>query len=104
MIKTISSQRFINDAIVAEKAAAADYTVAVSPTFEIDGETYRVILDGHHSFAAAKIAGVEPTFVEHDASDDDRIGYINNGQVEDFLEAAHIDSDYYDINTGHDVW
>jgi hypothetical protein len=101
---TISSQRHLNDEIVAEKISHADFEVAVSPAFEIDGETYRVVLDGHHSFAAAQIAGVDPVFVEYDATDNDKVALLDRGEIEDFLELAHIDSDYYDISTGKDVW
>ncbi len=103
-MKTISSQRYIDDETVETKRAAADYEVFVSPSFEIDGETYRVVLDGHHSLEAAKLDGVEPTYIEQDATDNDRIGLLNAGNVEDFLAATHMGDDYYDIATGHDVW
>lgn len=103
-MKTISSQRYLNDEIVEAKRAARDYTVAVSPAFEIDGETFRLVLDGHHSLEAAKLDGVEAEFVEQDARDNDNIALLNRGEIEDFLLTTRIDSDLYDVATGQDVW
>lgn len=103
-MKTISSQRYTNEEIVAEKIAAEDFEVFVSPAFEIEGETVRVVLDGHHSFAAAKEAGVSPVFVEYTATEHDAIGLIEAGEFESFLEAAHMGDDYYDVETGECVW
>lgn len=103
-MKTISSQRYIDDAIVAQKMADADFTVAVSPAFEIDGETYRVVLDGHHSFSASHAAGVGAIFVEYTASDHDAVALLDQGAIEDFLAVTHLGSDYYDVSTGRDVW
>ena len=100
---TISSQRHLDDAIVSAKLASADYTVSVSPAFEIDGETYRVVLDGHHSLAAAKLAGVDADFVEYDARDHDAVALIDAGDFEGFLAATYIDSDYYNVETGRDL-
>jgi len=42
----ITSQHYLDDAIVAEKQLAGDYAVRVSPAFEFLGSTYRVVLDG----------------------------------------------------------
>lgn len=103
-IITASPQRYIDDEIVAAKSDAQDYAVAVSPVFEYAGIQMRVVLDGHHSLAAARADGVEPEFVENDASDNDMIALIERGEFEDFLEMARVDSDYYDINTGRDIW
>jgi hypothetical protein len=39
---------------VAQKIATADYTVQLSPEFQTaTGKRYRVVIDGHHSLAAA---------------------------------------------------
>lgn len=104
MTKTISSQHYIDDEIVEAKQASGDYEVIVSPTFEHAGVTVRVVLDGHHSLAAAKADGVEPVYIEADATDDDRVSLLNAGEFDDFLEAAWMDGDYYDVETGGDVW
>ena len=98
-MKTISSQRYIDDAIVAEKIEAKDYEVMVSPVFEIDGEGYRVILDGHHSLYAAIQSGVKPTFWTADCGDHDAIGLLDTETADDFLMAVHMGDDYYDVAT-----
>ena len=103
-MQTISSQRYIDDATVAAKAAAADFEVFVSPAFEFDGEVVRVVLDGHHSLAAAKLAGVAPVYVEYTATEHDAIALLEAGAYEDFLMATHLGDDYYNVETGMCVW
>ena len=98
----ITSQHYLNEETVAEKIAAGDFAVQVSPEFAIDGQVYRVILDGHHSYAAAIEAGVEPEIEEQTASDDDRIGLIGN--VDDFLAACWMDGEYIYAGTDRSVW
>lgn len=100
----ISSQRYINDEIVAEKIANQDFEVQVSPEFEVGGLIVRVVTDGHHSLAAAIQAGVTPVYCEQDASENDTVGLLDQGRIEDFLGTTRIDSDYYDVATGMDVW
>lgn len=101
---TISSQRHIDLDIVQDKLDDEDFVVTVSPVFIHDGLTLRVVLDGHHSLEAAKLAGVEPDFVEQNASQNDRIALLNKGQFDDFLAATYMDSDYYDVVTGKTIW
>ena len=100
----ISSQRYIDDEIVAAKIADQDFEVQVSPEFTVDGMVVRVVTDGHHSLAAAMLAGVSPVFVEQDAGENDMIGLLGQGLVDDFLAMARIDSDYYNVETGQDIW
>ncbi len=96
-IITISSQLDTIEEIVEEKIERRDFAVQVSPVFEMDGQKYRVILDGHHSLEAAQIEGVKPEFEEirHDAQ-----GCLDRGDIDSFLEATYIDCQYYDIETG----
>lgn len=100
----ISSQRHIDDEIVAEKLKSGDFEVTLSPEFEYAGGLYQVLLDGHHRLAAAKRAGVEPSYVVATPQTNDRVGLIRSGEIEDFLRGGRIDSDYYDVETGHDIW
>lgn len=101
----ISSQRYLSEEIAAAKAAAADYTVNVTPEFEIAGiGMVRAIVDGHHSYAAAIEAGVAPVFVELTATENDRIALLEAGDVEAYLEAAYHDSAWYDIESGYDIF
>jgi len=96
----ITSQDHRDEETIEAKRAAKDYAVTVSPEFEIDGETYQVIIDGHHSFEAAKLDGVEPEFVIATAQDHDAIGMIQRGEIDHFLEAVYHGSDYRDAYTG----
>jgi hypothetical protein len=100
----ISSQRYVDEEIVAEKIAAEDFEVMLSPEFEIDGATYQIVLDGHHSLQAAKQAGVAPSFWVADCSDHDAIGLLEAGAIDDFMIAVHMGNDYYNTETGKDVW
>ncbi|MER2528079.1 MAG: hypothetical protein ABTR07_09145 [Candidatus Competibacter denitrificans] len=100
----ISSQRFIDDETVQAKLAAKDFTVTLSPEFELAGERYQVVMDGHHSLEAAKVAGVDPVFTVATTQDSDRIYLLAQGAVEDFLEAVYMDSDWYDVADGVQVW
>lgn len=71
-VQIVSNQRFIDPTIVAEKLAARDFTVQVTPIFVgADGARFRIIVDGHHSLAAARQAGVAPTFIEGDYAGSD---------------------------------
>jgi len=62
------------------------------------------VLDGHHSLAAAKEDGVSPEFVEYDATEHDAICLLESGDIEGFLKATHMGDDYYNVDTGKDVW
>lgn len=99
MATTISSQRYLDPAIVSAKSAIQDYT-AYYVTVRVDGVEYDVVLDGHHSLAAAKQDGadVEWEHLKDMQREADRMG------AEDFLAAHHLGDDYYDIETGLGVW
>lgn len=104
--KIISSQHYLDDAIVESKVSAEDFEVFVSPEFDFEGVLVRVVLDGHHSLEAAKIAGVDPVFVEMDRCDHDAIALLDGTAegVEAFTDATWMGGDYYDVMTGGDVW
>ena len=103
-MQIISSQHFIDDETVSAKVAAQDFEVMVSPEFEYAGEVLCVVLDGHHSLAAAKLAGVAPEFVTADATINDKVALLARGEIEQFLEASWVDGDYYNIEDGRGVW
>lgn len=102
MATMITSQHYLDDAIVAAKIDAQDFEVAVSPAFEVDGVEYVVVLDGHHSLAAAIAAGVAPVIVERGESEDDRVALI--GDADDFLAACWMDGEYIDASTRRAIW
>lgn len=71
-VRLVTNQKFVDPSIVNEKLLAADYVVQVSPLFVTEaGERYRIVIDGHHSLAAAMMAGVPPTLVEGDYTGSD---------------------------------
>ena len=109
-MRYITSQHYLNDAIVSDKLANRDFAVSVSPEFEVDGELYRVILDGHHSLAAAveyaKQTGleVEIEFDEMDASRNDTVAVLESGNVDDFLALVYVDGPYIDAFSHQEIW
>lgn len=64
-----TNQKYLNPEIVALKQIRRDYNVQVSSVI-IDPENpavrFRVVIDGHHSLAAARADGVEPLLWEGD--------------------------------------
>lgn len=100
----ITSQGFRNEAIVAEKQKAQDYHCLLSPEFVVDGEMFQVLLDGHHSFEAARLDGVEPEFEIATRQQHDAIGLLDRGEITRFLEAVHMGEDYRNAYTGSFVW
>lgn len=100
----ISAQEHRDDEIVAAKIAAGDFEVQVSPVFVVDGVEYQVVVDGHHSFEAARVAGVDAEFVIQTARENDTIALLDRGQVGDFLAAHMIDGEYRFAETGNYVW
>lgn len=102
-MQTISSQRYIENEIVDQKIKNMDFEVMVTPVFELYGDEYRVVIDGHHSYHAAIKSGNKPEFIEATEQDSDNIAILKN-DPEMFLEMTYIDSDYYDIETDIDIW
>lgn len=100
----ITSQDYLNEEIIEAKRAAQDYSIQVSPEFEIDGVSYRVLLDGHHSLAAALEDGAELDVEEMTARDHDAIGLLNNGNIEDFLAATHNGFEFIFAVSHKSVW
>jgi phage-related protein (TIGR01555 family) len=71
-VRLVTNQRFVDPTIVEQKILAADFTVQVSPLFVTEaGERYRIVIDGHHSLAAANKVGVPPVLVEGDYTGSD---------------------------------
>lgn len=100
----ITSQDYIDTDTVAAKIAAGDFEVQVSPEFEIDGQCFRVLMDGHHSLAAAIEAGAAVSILERTASDDDRIALLDNDDIDGFLAACWMDGEYRFAANGKSVW
>lgn len=94
----ISSQKYINQETVEAKISASDYTVIL---FRISDEMDMVV-DGHHSLEAAKQAGVDPVFEYAEGTFDIALRQeLECLGLDDFLTQHYMDSDWYDVETGH---
>lgn len=100
----ISSQRYLDRDIVARKIMERNFDVTVTPEFLIDDEPVRAIQDGHHALEAAIRSGNRPNFIVNTASENDQIGLLDDGRIDDFLEAAYNDSPWYNYVTKRDLF
>jgi len=103
MATLISSQEYRNEDIISEKIENRDFVVLVSPVFEVEGEEFQVVLDGHHSLSAAIKAGEAPDFEIADESDHDAVALIWH-DIDLFLEHVHMGDDYHNAITGQYVF
>lgn len=96
----ISSQRFLSEDTVTEKRdqlkGKSSIVLPVWNAGVVDGIEIFVLADGHHRFEASKQLGVTVEFevIDHEA------GLTG----EELLNSEWMDSDYYDIRTGKNVW
>lgn len=95
----ISSQRYLDDETIEAKLFFKDFACTYV-TVHVDGVDYNVLVDGHHSWEAARLAGEVPELfrdckVQQDV---DALG------SETWLEAHQHDSDWYVLETGKLVW
>jgi len=100
----ISSQDFIDDEIVKFKIKEKDFSVQMSPEFEIDGDKFRVIMDGHHSLHAAVEKKIVPDFYELSTTEADSLFYLEQNEVVSFLEAAYEGDDWRNVITRNFIW
>lgn len=99
MCRLSSTQRYIDDGIVAEKQSDRDYTITCV-TLVVDGEKMDYVIDGHHSLAAATADGQTPerrypAWAQREA---DHIGHLA------YIDANRMDSDLYWTDTGNAIW
>jgi len=91
----ISSQHYINWDIVEEKMAELNgvefVTVPCEAIGEIDGTEYAVVVDKHHTMAAAREMGIPVRFDIGDPDD----GLTGT----DYLDAHYMDGDWYAVET-----
>jgi uncharacterized ParB-like nuclease family protein len=95
----ISSQRFLDENTVEQKQADEDYTVQYA-LVEVEGQEYMVVVDGHHSLAAAIRDGVEPDLEECEL---ETFSFAERNP-DDFLIQHHHGDDYYYCANGKLVW
>ncbi len=98
-MKVISSQRYLDENKVAEKVnelKAGRVEILELEVWEVGFEDLYILKNGHHRLAAAKELGIKVEFVE---------GSHPEGLTgENLLEQSWIDSDWYYIETGENVW
>lgn len=100
MITLISSQRHLDRAIVARKAATFQVFVVNVIEVTLRGRPYRVLVDGHHNLAAASLAGVEPTWRGAPKKLQRIMANTSAMDFERFLINNLTDSDWYEVETG----
>ncbi|HFK2693675.1 TPA: chromosome partitioning protein ParB [Kluyvera ascorbata] len=99
----ISSQRFLDEAKVADKASRFKrFIVSVYPIV-MRGVQYTILMDGHHNYAAAKLAGVEPDYRPITKKVLRIIGGMSEREREAFFINNVTDSNYYFVETGEVV-
>lgn len=98
-IPYLSSQHHRDQDIVNAKAAAGDFVVEyVEAT--IDGDTVRIVVDGHHAYDAAKATGNDQEFVVCDWMQDE----LDKKGADWFLAEYQVDTEYHNIETGQFYW
>ncbi|AWY43823.1 hypothetical protein DKY63_29485 [Pseudomonas putida] len=99
----ISSQRYLNRDVIARKAATFKVFVVRTVTMEIRGKHYRVLLDGHHNLAAARLVGAEPTWKGPAPKFERIMKHMSADSFAAFMINNLTDSDWYFHDTGEVV-
>ena len=100
-MRYITSQLERIEDIVSEKQAAGDYESSYVEVTMDDGETIRLVMDGHHSHEAAKRDGVDVEWVD---VTDDYAGEIEHLSGNGFCDAHNCGEGWWDIETGVAAW
>jgi len=101
-IPLISSQRYLDRATVMRKACMFKVFVVRTVDIELRGVMYRVLIDGHHNYAAAKLVGVEPQWRGPSLKTERVMRKLGN-RFPAMLINNLTDSDWYYMETGHVV-
>lgn len=102
-IPMISSQRFLDPSIIQRKVQHGRVFVVRVAELPMRGKRYRVIVDGHHNFAAAKALGVEPKFKGPSRKFETIVKKEGEEKVGNFLANNLTDSDWFFVETGEVV-
>ena len=96
----ISSQRYLCPKTVARKASTFSVFVVNVIEITLRGQCYRVLADGHHNLAAARRAGIAPTWRGAPKKLQRIMQKTPPGDFERFLINNLTDSDWYYVDTG----
>ncbi len=99
-IPLISSQRYLDSATVARKARTFRVFVVSTVAVQLRGTWYRVLLDGHHNLAAARIAGAQPTWRGPSRKLQRVMRSMGPARFAQMLINNLTDADWYDVATG----
>lgn len=99
----ISSQRYLNRDVVARKANNFKVFVVRTVDLELRGRRYRVIVDGHHNLAAARLTGAEPKWKGAPPKLERIMKSMRASDFADFMINNLTDSDWYFHDTGQVV-
>ena len=102
-IPLISSQRYLDPARVVRKARTFKVFVVQTVEVELRGVMYRVLADGHHNLAAAKLAGVEPTWRGPSRKLQRVMQSMGPARSAEMLINNLTDSDWYYVDSGEIV-
>ncbi|AXF58174.1 chromosome partitioning protein ParB [Leclercia sp. W6] len=101
--KLISSQRYLDMEEVNDRAIRyRRFIVNVYPIV-LRGVQYTIIMDGHHNFAAARLAGVDPDFRPISKKAKKILDSIPSREREALLINNVTDSNYYYVDNGEVV-
>ena len=102
-IPLISCQRHLDLAKVGHKATTFQVFVVRVVQIELRGETYRVLTDGHHNLAAARLVGVEPTWRGPSRKLQRIMNELGSARFAAILINNLTDSDWYYVHSGQVV-
>ena len=101
--KLISSQRYLDMDKVKDRAVRFKcFIVNVYPVVLRDVQ-YTIIMDGHHNFAAARLAGIEPDFRPVGKKAKKLLDSMSCREREAFLINNVTDRKYYYVDNGEVV-
>ncbi|TBW02758.1 hypothetical protein E0E52_17235 [Azotobacter chroococcum] len=99
----ISSQRYLSAETVRRKAQNFKVFVVRTIELELRGQRYRLLIDGHHNLAAARLAGIEPTWRGPAPKFERLMRRIPPDEFARFMINNLTDSDWYFVETGEVV-
>jgi hypothetical protein len=99
----ISSQRYLNREVVLRKAATFDVFIVRTLDIELRGTRYRVLLDGHHNLAAARMLGIEPRWKGPPPKFERIMKRMRQAEFTAFMINNLTDCDWYFHDTGEVV-
>ena len=99
----ISSQRYLNRDVAARKADKFKVFIVRTVDVVLRGTTYRLLLDGHHNLAAARLVGAEPTWKGPPPKLKRIMKRMQSDEFAAFMINNLTDSDWYFHDTGQVV-